>query len=356
MNTNMNPLAPRSGERVASAASRVRGASAASRVRGAFALACLSFAAYAQEPEQGPAANPEDLKPRPAEMAPLAARTLLLGIAAAGDHIVAIGDRGIVVTSPDGTTWTQVQTPVHVTLTALSFADANSGWAVGHDSAILHTADGGKTWALQNYAPVDHKPLLSVLALDGQRALATGAYGMFLATSDGGAHWAAVNAPTMLDDGLHLNAVIKLNDGTLFIAGETGLLGVSSDGKDWKRLKLPYDGSLFGALPRGNKGAIVFGLRGNVFTTDDVRAGKWTRVDTQTTQSMFGGTLLPDGGMALVGADGEILLIDAAGGVRKARGPKDTRSLGSGTLSGVMAWKGGVLVAGETGVSQPALK
>jgi photosystem II stability/assembly factor-like uncharacterized protein len=289
-------------------------------------------------------------------MATLAHKTLLLGIAAAGDHLVAVGDRGIVVTSADGSNWTQVATPVQATLTAISFADANNGWAVGHDSAVLHTADGGKTWTQQNYAPVDHKPLLAVLALDAQHALATGAYGLFLQTSDGGAHWSDVPAPALLEDGRHLNAIIKLKDGTLFIAGETGLLGVSSDGKDWKRLKLPYEGSLFGALPHGDHGALVFGLRGNAFVSDDVRSGKWTRIDTQTTQSMFGGAVLPDGRVALAGADGEILLIGTDGKVSKARGPKDTRSLGSGTLSAVMAWKGGVLVAGETGVSQPALK
>ena len=321
-------------------------------------LLALAFAvsAFAQDDNGAPPPRPEDLKPRPAEIAPLATKALLLGLVAVGDHLVAVGDRGIILNSADGNDWAQVASPVHVTLTSVSFSDANNGWAVGHDAATLHTTDGGKTWALQNYQPADHKPLLSVIALDSQRALATGAYGLFLGTHDGGKTWAPVQAPALLEDGRHLNSIIKLKDGTLFIAGETGLLGVSADGKDWKRLKLPYEGSLFGALPRGDKGAIVFGLRGNVFATDDVRSGKWTRVDTQTTQSMFGGAVLPDGTVALAGADGEILMIDKAGKVAKARGPKDTRSLGSGTLSAILPSKDGVLVAGETGVSRVPLK
>lgn len=326
------------------------------KIRLAFALAFVATTALAQDEAAAPPTNPVDLKARPSEMAPLAAKTLLLGIAAAGDHLVAVGDRGIVVLSSDGATWAQVATPVQATLTALSFANANNGWAVGHDSTVLHTADGGKTWALQNYAPGNHVPLLSVLALDTQRALATGAYGLLLGTVDGGAHWTPVDAPALLSDGRHLNVISKLGDGTLFIAGENGLLGVSADGKAWKRFKLPYDGSIFGAIPRGARGAMVFGLRGNVFTSDDVSGGKWTHVDSQTTQSMFGGTALADGSVALVGADGEILLIGKTGAVKKARGPKDTRSLGSGTLSGVLVAKDGLLTVGELGVSKVALK
>jgi len=156
----------------------------------------------------------------------------------------------------------------------------------------------------------------------------------------------------VLEDGLHLNSMIRLGNGELFIAGETGLLAVSSDGVAWKRLTLPYEGSLFGALPRGDKGALVFGLRGNVLVTDDVRSNKWTRVDTQTVQSMFGGVYLPGGEAALVGADGEILVVNAAGAVRKAGAPQDARSSSLGTLSGVLPRNGNLVVVGENGVSR----
>ena len=309
------------------------------------------FGLSATHAQDAPPSNARDLQPRPAEMAPHASRGLLLAIARAGERLVAVGDRGVILISGDGHQWQQVASPVHATLTAVSFADAQHGWAVGHDAAILHTADGGATWALQQFKPGDNKPLLNVLALDAQHAYATGAYGLFLATADGGATWSPVDAPAMLEDGLHLNTLIRLGNGELFLAGETGLLGVSKDGTDWKRLTLPYEGSLFGALPRGDKGALVFGLRGNVYASNDVRGNRWTRIDTQTVQSMFGGALLPSGDAALVGADGEILLISPAGAVKRGRGAGDERSLGSGTLSGVLPIDGELLVVGEAGVS-----
>lgn len=290
----------------------------------------------------------KDLRPRPAEMAPLAAKSLLLAVTRADGRFVAVGDRGVIVISADGGNWEQVPAPVHAALTAVTFADARQGWAAGHDASILRTTDGGKTWDLQNFQPELNKPVLALLALDSQHVFAAGAYGLFLATTDGGKTWTQLDAPALLEDGRHLNAIIRLGNGELFVAGETGLVAVSADGAEWKRLRLPYEGSLFGALPRGPKGALVFGLRGNVFFTDDVRAGKWTRVDTQTVQSLFGGALLPGGDAVLVGADGEVLRIGVDGRARKVA----AAGHGASTLSGVLSVDGEVLVAGEAGVSQ----
>lgn len=319
------------------------------------ALLCLLLPlAHAQDAPPSAAAA-RDLKPRAAEIAPRATQSLLLAVTAAGERFVAVGDRGTILLSGDGERWEQAASPVHATLTAVAFADAQHGWVAGHDAAILHTADGGRSWQLQNFQPELSKPLLALLALDARRAYALGAYGLMLATADGGATWAPVDAPALLEDGRHLNAMIRLGSGELFIAGETGLVAVSADGSAWTRLTLPYEGSLFGALPRGDRGALVFGLRGNVWVTDDARASRWTRVDTGTVQSMFGGTLLPDGSAALVGADGEILVIAADGAVRKVVAPQDAK-LGSGTLSGALARNGGLLLVGELGVGRIGLK
>jgi photosystem II stability/assembly factor-like uncharacterized protein len=295
-----------------------------------------------------PAPGARNLQPRPAEMAPRAAKALLLAVTRANGGFVAVGDRGIILASADGAAWEQRPSPVHAALTTVAFADAQRGWAAGHDASILHTADGGKTWQLQNFQPDLAKPVLSLLALDAQRVLAAGAYGLFLGTADGGKTWTQLDAPALLEDGLHLNSIIRLGNGELFVAGETGLVAVSADGAEWKRLEVPYEGSLFGALPRGDKGALVFGLRGNVLYTDDVRGGKWTRVETGTVQSLFGGALLPDGTAVLVGADGEVLRIGTDGRARKAA---DTTH-GATTLSGVLAVDDGLLVTGEAGVAR----
>lgn len=307
------------------------------------------WVAWAQDEGATEAPPAAPAKPRPAEIARLAPHNLLLGVTCAGDVLIAVGDRGNILRSTDGKTWTQVPVPVNVALTAVAFADAKNGWAVGHAAAILHTVDGGLSWTLQQYRPEKDEPLLNVMAVDAQHAFGIGAYGMFVQTVDGGATWTEVAAPAIRDDGLHLNSLIRLGDGSLFLVGETGLAGASADnGVTWDRLTVPYEGSLFGALPRGQKGALVFGLRGNVLVSDDVRAGTWTPIDIGSVQSMFGGTVLPDGRAVLVGADGVIVYV-APDGTAKRATPT------SGSLSGVVAMADQLQLVGETGVGRVAI-
>lgn len=337
------------------------------------------------------------VKPRASEIAKLSSRSLLLGITQAGDKLVTVGDRGNILLSIDGNSWTQVIAPVNVTLTAVAFADANNGWAVGHDAVILHTTDAGKTWKLQNFQPELNKPLFSIYPVDARNAYALGAYGLFLATQDGGAHWTTVDAGPMTADAMHLNSMIRLNNGDLFIAGEVGLIGVygidqkalaqaqaqaqaqartharaattpgavpqkpvavqpvAAPAPSWQRLTLPYEGSLFGALPHGEKGAMVYGLRGNVYVTDDVYSNQWTKVEIGSVQSIFGGALLAEQGAALVGADGALMIVAPDGKIRGGLAAKADTDLASGTLSGVLPWKGDLLVVGDLGVNRVPL-
>ena len=123
---------------------------------------------------------------------PLAARSLLLDAATAGDRILAVGERGHVLISDDhGQSWIQAKVPTRSTLTAVAAADRQHAWAVGHDGVILHSADGGLSWGCQRFAPEDDRPLLDVWFADRERGLAIGAFGTVLATADGGDSWRA---------------------------------------------------------------------------------------------------------------------------------------------------------------------
>lgn len=315
-------------------------------ILGAMLIAVATLPAHAQD-EEAPAVA---VKPRPAEIMPLTPKSMLLDIVQANGQLVAVGDRGAIVVSKDGKDWTQVASPVRSALAALYFADADHGWAVGHDSSIVATKDGGKTWTLQLFKPEFEKPFLDVLFLDNQRGMAVGAYGLFYVTADGGASWVEAEAPSIMEEEVHFNAITRLNNGDLLIAGETGMMGMSSDeGATWVRMTSPYESSLFGALPLGEKGALVFGLRGNAFFTTDAKAGKWTKIETDSVASMFGGASLPGGESAMVGLNGVILIANAEGQVR-------TVNTTAGTpLSAALAHGGGLLAVGESGVQSVKL-
>jgi photosystem II stability/assembly factor-like uncharacterized protein len=316
------------------------------------ACAALSFAAPAQQPANSgaaadaPATVAVSTRPRPAEMMPRAAQALVMGVADTGEHLIAVGDHGEILASNDGRNWAQLPVPVRSALTAVSFIDAQHGWVVGHDATILHTDDGGKNWALQNFQPELENPFLSVLALSKDKAIAVGAYGLIYQTSDGGANWAAIDSPVIKDAGLHLYSVRKLGNGHLFIAGEQGLLLESADeGKTWSKLKSPYEGTFFSAVAVGDKGALVCGLRGNAFISRDVHGGKWDKIGTTSQTSLFGCEKVDDKNVAMVGLNGIIQLVDTgSGAARNVRSPGDT------PYSDVVPFKGGLVLVGESGI------
>ena len=87
----------------------------------------------------------------------LATKAPLLALTQIGPRLVAVGDFGVILLSDDaGATWRQAESvATRNMLTAVTFADANRGWAVGQGGTVLHTADGGQNWALQTAAGND---------------------------------------------------------------------------------------------------------------------------------------------------------------------------------------------------------
>lgn len=339
---------------------------------GVIAGACLGGVALGGSAlaQQGP--EDTDLlpvQPYPAQIMPLAAQTLALDITWTGMRYVAVGDWGHILLSNDGRDWLQVQAPHRAALTAVHFPTPDKGWAVGHDAVILHTGDGGRSWDMQHFEPEREEPFHDVYFANDRRGVAVGAYGLAMITEDGGETWDELYVPELSDDGFHINNIVQLADGRYFVVGEFGLLAVGDDlDGPWRRLKPPYDSSLFGALPLDDGGVLIYGLRGNVFIAEDLTAvpdlpddidmelmmgdeltGEgWRRVDTQSVNSMFGGVRLDDGNFLLVGLNGQLLQLGPNG---QLIGAEQTRS--RMPLAAVQPGpNGALLLVGEAGVER----
>ncbi len=73
---------------------------------------------------------------------------------------------------------------VQVAPMGVSFADANTGTAVGARGTVLHTDNGGATWTRQNSRT--NTDLWGVSFVDAQTGTMVGGYGSILRTTTGG--------------------------------------------------------------------------------------------------------------------------------------------------------------------------
>jgi photosystem II stability/assembly factor-like uncharacterized protein len=174
----------------------------------------------------------------------------------------------------------------------------------------MTTDDGGVTWTRQDRGKDFDAVFLDVLFLDASHGFAVGAYGKFLATKDGGKNW-ATGKP--LADEVHFNGVSADTAGNLFLAGESGTLLTSTDGGGkWLQRRVPYDGSLFGALPIGKGAMIVYGLRGHILRSVDEGA-TWEPKNSDIRVLISCGLRLKSGVIVLGGQGGNFFISHDAG-------------------------------------------
>lgn len=291
----------------------------------------LAPAAYAVAPPKGDEAV----------QSKLAVGALLLGVAHAGKRIVAVGEYGnILLSDDDGGSWHQAKkVPTNVTLTDVHFVDDKTGWAVGHDTVIIKTEDGGETWTKQFGGGESDNALLSVFFKDANHGWAIGAFNFTAETNDAGKTWverktlippsatavAAPAAPVELDptkakpsadpyaaatgDENHLNAMFAgPTPNIVLIAAEAGAVYRSADGGvTWEKILTGYVGSFWGGLTAKDGSSYVVGMRGNIWRSTD-QGKTWGKLNTSgADQSIAGGIQLPNGSFVFVGLGGQVL-------------------------------------------------
>jgi photosystem II stability/assembly factor-like uncharacterized protein len=286
-------------------------------------------------------------------------------------------------------------------LTRLVFADELHGWAVGHDGNVMHSRDGGFTWALQRDGladqvrineqragrarqrvadleqalsaaseshaeelaaeledaqwrldnaleamdkPVYAPPLMDVWFATPQQGWASGAYGTLLYTANGGRNWEDWSHKLDNPDELHLNGVAGDGRGGIYLASEWGTVFRSGNGGEtWEALETGYDGSYFGVIINPQSGDIfAYGLRGTIYrAAADLR---WQALDSGVVASLFGAT-----------ADGATLVFVGRGGTATLTADNGSsfqplvQSHRDGLFGVVVLDDGRFIVAGEGG-------
>jgi photosystem II stability/assembly factor-like uncharacterized protein len=121
-----------------------------------------------------------------------------------------IAGASIYKTTDGGTNWTNQFGDGSSEFTSISFSDSQNGWAVGFNNLVLHTKNGGQSWAVQNVGAPPITAINGVTAVSSTTAWIAGWNGFVARTTNGGATWKAeaiAGAETIdFEDALFLDA------------------------------------------------------------------------------------------------------------------------------------------------------
>ncbi len=176
--------------------------------------------------------------------------------------------------------WEQVNSPTRETLNRVCFADSLTGWAVGENGVILHTANGGETWQIQNSAITGN--IADVFFLNDRFGWAiawnitTPPLGsILLKTVDGGDHWRADN---FKETNVFMRSVSYFDSLNGWMSGSDGTIVYTTDGGvQWTHAQLdttqftqfPVIDLTFADRKNGFAGGGFFDLAGVIWQTAD---------------------------------------------------------------------------------------
>ena len=291
----------------------------------------------------------------------------LFGVTIKADgSIYIVGSKALLLISTDhGKTWLQRTLPERPPLSSPLFqdrdlyairftADGKTGWICGEEGIILHTTDGGETWAHQESTVKSN--LFKLYVADDKTVYAVGANATVLRTIDGGDHWQSAKIPKAIDifdltfsdknTGWavgEFSTILKTTDGgqTWLVqsggnmgeytigpfftitftdpqhgiaAGLSGDLSITSDGgKTWQPAKLPDSSATATytvAEDTTTKKLWAGGTGGRMFGQN--ASGQWQKVEQVTFRDITDITFVGNEGVA-VGLNGTILLTSNAG-------------------------------------------
>lgn len=196
------------------------------------------------------------------------------GVGWGGDIFVAVGDGGMIQTSPDGGIWTRRTSGTLNELQAVKWT-GNQFVAVGRSGTILTSPDG-ISWTIQDSGTTKH---LDGLGWNSGQIVVVGAFGTLL-TSPDGVTW------TVRTSGVsHLLWDVVWDGRRFLVVGADGTILTSEDGVEWSRVTSSGAGAhLTGIAWNGTK-FVVVGGDGSIFTS--LNGVNWTADSSGTTNPLM---------------------------------------------------------------------
>jgi len=189
------------------------------------------------------------------------------------DVLVAVGDSGIILASPNGTAdaWTDVAAPnVPVSLEGITWENVNSQFLIVGASDTVLTGDGA-TWTVEDLGNLAGSRNLKDAKWLGDRYIAVGNNGAIITSNIDGSMWTLQDAGAALAN-TSLSAV-AYNTARIVVVGTNGTILSSVDGIAWDVQAKPTNNDLNDITWDGSQ-FVVVGSNDTILTSNDGLA--WT--------------------------------------------------------------------------------
>jgi photosystem II stability/assembly factor-like uncharacterized protein len=246
-------------------------------------------------------------------------------------------------------------------LNAVYFADSKRGWVAGDGGLVLHTEDGGRTWARQNIGTGENVGDIYFRDREDGYLLAVN---QIFTTEDGGQTWktsARFLAQTFGGAQPELYSVRFTGKKRGWIVGSLSrgdnvvdslVLYTADGGATWQRQRVPVADELIHLDFAGDKRGWIVGSQGRILHTSD-GGETWALQNSGTDATLYHVDFRDDERGWAVGERGTILRTEDGGATWRVTGAPVRSTLLSVTFvskdEGWIAGRGGVILRSDDG-------
>lgn len=202
--------------------------------------------------------------------------------------------------------WHPVDLPTGVTLLDIDFiGNSSHGWAVGGDSTLLETNDGGDTWQPKKLEIEDQKLNFTSVSFAGEQGWVTGDPSVLLHTTDGGESWFRIPLSENLPGSPY--QIVALGSDSAEMTTDLGAIyKTDNGGRNWRALVEDTVGVVRNISRSSDGRYVAVSARGNFYSTWKPGQSAWEAHERNTSRRIQNMGFGEDGRMWMLARGGQV--------------------------------------------------